>query len=262
MLIDSQLPVRTMDTILNLPPSFSRGVVMPNAAHDGEQSPSLASDILRRSSDIEAIELGRQTQAQFVRVDPTPNPRHGQLRRRVSRLWARHISMGVPHEACRDHLANERTFLGYLRTSQIFSMIGIFIAQFFRLQHSATPDPILGFYVVSIPLSAIFQVFAILVLSIGCARYFKLQKTMALGKIISGGWEILVVGGFSAAVREITATETSRNSLTLNRFFLPLLYLFLPSRSREPDYWASDPCEVTLFARKHQCRIRTGFNVR
>jgi uncharacterized membrane protein YidH (DUF202 family) len=96
--------------------------------------------------------------------------------------------------------ANERTFLGYLRTSQICSMMGVFIAQFFRLQHSSAPNPILGFYVVSIPLSGIFQILAILVLLIGAARFFKLQKTMALGKAISGGWELLVVGGLSFAV--------------------------------------------------------------
>lgn len=36
----------------------------------------------------------------------------------------------------RDHLANERTFLAWLRTSLSFTSIGIAITQFFRLQSS------------------------------------------------------------------------------------------------------------------------------
>ena len=213
---------------------------MPDAAYDRGQLPSQAEDILRQHSDNEAIELGDQTEIHFVRVDPTPNPRHGQLRRHLSRLWTRHVSMGVPHEACRDHLANERTFLGYLRTSQVCSMMGVFIAQFFRMQHSAAPNPVLGFYVIGIPLSAILQLFAILVLLIGSLRFFKLQKTMALGRIISGGWEVLVVGGSSIVVRVTTTTVIFHSSLTLNRSFSPLLYLCLPSRSREVD------CELRM----------------
>jgi uncharacterized membrane protein YidH (DUF202 family) len=98
------------------------------------------------------------------------------------------------------HAANERTFLGYLRTSQICSMVGIFVAQLLRLQHSISPNPVFGFYVISIPLATIFHILAMLVLFIGTARFFKLQKAMALGKALSGGWEIIVVGGLSAAV--------------------------------------------------------------
>lgn len=38
----------------------------------------------------------------------------------------------------RDHLANERTFLAWLRTSLAFASIGVAITQFFRLQSSTT----------------------------------------------------------------------------------------------------------------------------
>lgn len=37
----------------------------------------------------------------------------------------------------RDHLANERTFLAWLRTSLAFASIGVAITQFFRLQSSS-----------------------------------------------------------------------------------------------------------------------------
>lgn len=38
----------------------------------------------------------------------------------------------------RDHLANERTFLAWLRTSLAFASIGVAITQFFRLQSSSS----------------------------------------------------------------------------------------------------------------------------
>lgn len=79
-------------------------------------------------------------------------------------------------------------------------MVGIFVAQLLRLQHSPSPNPVLGFYVVSIPLATIFHTLAILVLLIGTGRFFKLQKALALGKSLSGGWELLVIGGLSGAV--------------------------------------------------------------
>jgi len=44
-------------------------------------------------------------------------------------FWRRQISITVPHSTCRDHLALERTFLGYLRTSLALSMLGIVVAQ-------------------------------------------------------------------------------------------------------------------------------------
>lgn len=98
--------------------------------------------------------------------------------------------------------ANERTFLGYLRSSQMFSMMGVFVAQFFRLQHSLSPDPVFGFHVVSIPLSSVFHIAAILLILIGTVRFLKLQKTMAMGKAIAGGWEIYLAGGMAAAVSQ------------------------------------------------------------
>jgi uncharacterized membrane protein YidH (DUF202 family) len=115
------------------------------------------------------------------------------------------------------HVANERTFLGYLRTSQICSMIGIFVAQLLRLQHSISPDPTLGFYVVGVPLSAIFQILAILVLLVGTSRYFKHQKTMTLGKALSGGWEILTVGGLSSIVGETVRKNRAADVLIAAR---------------------------------------------
>lgn len=79
-------------------------------------------------------------------------------------------------------------------------MTGVFIAQLFRLQHALAPDPIFGFHAVSVPLSSICQIMAIILLLVGTVRFFRLQSTMARGKAISGGWEMYSVGALSAAV--------------------------------------------------------------
>jgi hypothetical protein len=60
------------------------------------------------------------------------------------RHWINNFSMNarVPPEASRDHLANERTFLGWVRTSIALAIMGTVIAQLFRLQHSVSPRPL------------------------------------------------------------------------------------------------------------------------
>lgn len=44
----------------------------------------------------------------------------------------------------RDHLANERTFLAWLRTSLAFASIGVAITQFFRLQGSTNTQNLIA----------------------------------------------------------------------------------------------------------------------
>ena len=83
--------------------------------------------------------------------------------------------------------ANERTFLGYLRTSIALSIIGVMIAQLYRLQHREDPDPVFGYYVLSKPLSAIFQSSALCVVLLGCIRFWRQQSAMAIGKMHAGG---------------------------------------------------------------------------
>lgn len=91
-------------------------------------------------------------------------------------------------------LANERTFLGYLRTGQAFAMLGVIIAQMMRLHHSPNPNPVIGFFVVSIPLSCVCHASAIVISAIGAARFLRHQREMARGFALSGGWEVKCVG--------------------------------------------------------------------
>ncbi|KAG9233166.1 hypothetical protein BJ875DRAFT_379163, partial [Amylocarpus encephaloides] len=89
--------------------------------------------------------------------------------------------------------ALERTFLGYLRTSLALSMMGILIAQLFRLQHTPNPNTHIGFYVLGKPLSCTCQGAAIYALAIGSFRTWRSQNAMVRGKAISGGFEIVAL---------------------------------------------------------------------
>ncbi|EME79230.1 uncharacterized protein MYCFIDRAFT_143425 [Pseudocercospora fijiensis CIRAD86] len=121
----------------------------------------------------------------------------------VKNFWRHHVRIDVPHVDCRDHLANERTFLGYLRTSVALSMLGTMIAQLYRLQHSPKPNPVFGYFVLGKPISAILQCMALCMLLLGAIRYFRQQAAMARGRVYAGGWEMwVIVGGMSLVSRD------------------------------------------------------------
>lgn len=90
--------------------------------------------------------------------------------------------------------ALERTFLGYLRTSLALSMIGVTVAQLFRLQHNPVPSPIFGFYVLGKPLACICQGSAIYCLILGAYRSWRIQAALVRGKAIAGGFEVVLLG--------------------------------------------------------------------
>ncbi|KAH6637972.1 hypothetical protein C7974DRAFT_151644 [Boeremia exigua] len=116
----------------------------------------------------------------------------------IVEFWTTHVSLTIDGGAHRDHLALERTFLGYLRTSLILVMTGVITAQLFRIQRSAHPNPVIGFYVVGEPLSVAFIGMAIFVLLVGAIRFWRLQSALVRGKALAGGWEIAVIMAMSA----------------------------------------------------------------
>lgn len=128
------------------------------------------------------------------------------------RHWIHDFSMNarVPPEASRDHLANERTFLGWVRTSISLAIIGIIIAQLFRLQHSPVPRPF-GFYNLGVPLATICHGAALLMVLVGAQRFRSQQNAMLNGRTRAGGWEPLFVGGLVMMVRH-NVTESSKGS--------------------------------------------------
>ncbi|GAD99718.1 hypothetical protein ANI_1_1512134 [Paecilomyces variotii No. 5] len=120
----------------------------------------------------------------------------------VRKFWTRSIVLTVPQKSSRDHLALERTFLAYIRTSVATSMLGVLIAQLFRLQRAtASPPPHrFGFYAVGIPLSVVCHSVAILIAAMGAHRFWKQQHAMALGTVYVGGWELNCIAILISAV--------------------------------------------------------------
>ncbi|UPX11689.1 uncharacterized protein EKO05_0002281 [Ascochyta rabiei] len=121
----------------------------------------------------------------------------------IVEFWTTHVSLTIDEGAHRDHLGMkapplERTFLGYLRTSLILVMIGVMIAQLFRIQRAENPDPKIGFYVIGEPLSVAFIGMAIFVLLVGAMRFWRLQDALVRGKALAGGWEVFAIMGMSA----------------------------------------------------------------
>ncbi|ORY01833.1 hypothetical protein BCR34DRAFT_452272, partial [Clohesyomyces aquaticus] len=101
----------------------------------------------------------------------------------------------------RDHLALERTFLAWLRTSLSFASIGIAITQLFRLNTSLASSsptqpqssPQAKLRHVGKPLGATFIAISILILFLGFHRYFEAQHYVIRGKFPASRGSILVV---------------------------------------------------------------------
>lgn len=91
----------------------------------------------------------------------------------------------------RDHMANERTFLAWLRTSLTFVTIGIGVAQLFRLEEKSSLVNINGVTIkltndekssiirnLGKPLSILSILLGILTLLIGIFRFYQTQKLL------------------------------------------------------------------------------------
>ncbi len=115
-------------------------------------------------------------------------------------LWLKEVSVLVEPRACRDHLANERTFLAWLRTSLALSMMGIFTTQLFILQAGRLPHMNISFFVLGVPLGSLCQAAALMNIIIGAYRFWRHQSAMVNGRACAGGWELLVIGGLLALV--------------------------------------------------------------
>ncbi|EON62125.1 hypothetical protein W97_01344 [Coniosporium apollinis CBS 100218] len=169
----------------------------PNSSDDEREATQLrsystASDGTRRRRRGTLEARATHSTGSGIQSQTSRNQRGG-LWGSIQTWWRRQISVTVPAAAMRDHLALERTFLGYLRTSIALSMVGALIAQLFRLQPSPNPDPVLGYFVLGIPLAAVFICAAIVVTVLGAWRFWRQQNAMVRGRIHAGGWEILVI---------------------------------------------------------------------
>ncbi|KAH7156654.1 hypothetical protein EDB81DRAFT_396852 [Dactylonectria macrodidyma] len=110
---------------------------------------------------------------------------------RLSKAWGSHVSCEVDFDAARDHLALERTFLGYLRTSMTMSMLGTAVAQLY----SITEDGLgFGYTQVGKPLATLCFAFSIATILLGAIRSWRHQHSMMGGRALTGGFEIHLLG--------------------------------------------------------------------
>ncbi|KAL8810078.1 MAG: hypothetical protein Q9200_002874 [Gallowayella weberi] len=109
----------------------------------------------------------------------------------------------------RDHLALERTFLAWLRTSLAFASIGIAITQLFRLNTTISrreglepkdPGDTPHLRQVGKPLGATFMGIAIVVLLVGGRRYFESQYWIIRGKFPASRGSIFLITLIAAAL--------------------------------------------------------------
>lgn len=146
----------------------------------------------------------RRPQSPCSNIVTTPRPTKDPILRFLILLspqkwWARNISLVVQHTSSgprggdpRDYLALERTFLSWIRTATALVSFGVVITQLFVFKKvDVRKGSILG---------ACTSAGAILIVLIGCVRYFKQQKHLTHGNSTSAGWEIVALLIILAAV--------------------------------------------------------------
>lgn len=117
------------------------------------------------------------------------------------RLWRKYIAIDVPLEACRDHLALERTYLAYFRTASAFATFGVAVAQLFRLKDNSLRSPHETELVdYSKSVGSAMQAIAVFTILLGAFKWQRQQRRMAEHKIKAGGWEVWIVFGMLGLV--------------------------------------------------------------
>lgn len=99
----------------------------------------------------------------------------------------------------------------------MLSMMGVLIAQLYRIQHAPSPNPMFGYYVLGKPIATIFQASALGMVLLGAVRFWRQQSAMARGKVHVRGWEILLITGYVALVCRSRNPKGGRILLTRSR---------------------------------------------
>ncbi|CAK7268000.1 hypothetical protein SEPCBS57363_002876 [Sporothrix epigloea] len=112
-------------------------------------------------------------------------------------FWAGFQSIELENKGsvARDHLALERTFLAWLRTSLAFASIGIAVTQLFRLNSTAGNGngQLNSLRHVGRPLGTTFLGISVLILFLGYHRYYQSQQWILKGKFPASRGTILIV---------------------------------------------------------------------
>ncbi|KAI1660238.1 hypothetical protein F4813DRAFT_351400 [Daldinia decipiens] len=133
-------------------------------------------------------------------VSPHTNEKKNWLKHCLSGVWS--VELENKGSVARDHLALERTFLAWLRTSLSFASIGIAITQLFRLNATIAPDDphFQTIRHIGKPLGATFIGISILILLLGYRRYYQGQQWVIKGKFPASRGTIIIVSLVACAL--------------------------------------------------------------
>ncbi|MCJ1403235.1 hypothetical protein MMC11_006458 [Xylographa trunciseda] len=160
------------------------------AGGSGKRGSAYSGEGTRRRKSSVASKRGRRADDGSAEGEAEEEEEASWWRRFVEKYGS--VELDNKGSVARDHLALERTFLAWLRTSLAFASIGIAITQLFRLNttisqgEGLTPVPVppgtVRLRQVGKPLGATFLGIAILVLVVGGRRYFESQYWIIRGK--------------------------------------------------------------------------------
>lgn len=112
----------------------------------------------------------------------------------------------VPVSSARDHLANERVCLAYIRTSAATANIAVAVLQLYRLKHVPPPAGKLSDYDIGVPLGAVLLVLAIIVAITGATRFFVCQSAMVRDRIVGSGLVVVIFTAIEALVSQCSSS--------------------------------------------------------
>lgn len=163
-------------------PSWNRDPELSQARHHGTGTAIELSESVPSPIPAEQTQTSPERATQSA-TDGT-NTTYQRHSRGLQIWWSQTIrltvSHGVPGVNFRDYLALERTFLSWFRTSAALISLGVVTTQLFVLKDV---DPKRGKI-----LGVVMACGGIVVISLGCVRYFRQQRLLMQGKALSGGW--------------------------------------------------------------------------